>query len=403
MKRAFVITALGIGGGQALVLLVTPFLARIYSPADFGVYATVMAIASVVAAISALRFDASIPAAADEDVRLLLQAGIILPLVVCPLALFSLKATIDFTGWGRNLLDEVPIQSVLFVALFQGMVAVLLAYCTRAAWFGRSALIRLIQASGFAIFAIFAFGSLEFALAFGWIIALFFGLVVCGSAFSINSEGMFGAIRRTWRFPIMSVPMTLLDSMAVALPVMLLVDTFGSADAGAYTQVQRLIGAPLILCGLAVAQVFYKNAGDRYRNREPITSLFWGVVVGLSILGLAMLVFSVIAGEFAMGLLLGQGWRVDTWFITLTLIPVIARVVVSPVSSVFLIANRIGMLSTWQVLYFMVTLLVLLIAKGKLDFDRFILAFACSECFMYGVYLFLATRVVRQAQSRVLV
>lgn len=403
MKRALLVTASGIGGGQALVLLVTPLLARMYSPAQFGVYASVMAMAGVVAAISSMRFDASIPAAPDDDVLPLFQVGFILPIVVCPLVLYVFKTASGSVGIFLELLETVPITSVLLVSLFQGMVGVMLAYCTRAGWFGRSALIRLIQPSAFAALAMLAVLTLELALALGWVVALVCGMFICRSAFSINWRGMANAVRRTWRFPVLSVPMTLLDSIAVALPLMFIVGGFGSADAGAYSQVQRLIGAPLVLAGLAVAQVFYKYAGDSYRNSRPLAPLLWRVVGGLSALGFALLVFSLVAGEVVMGFLLGQGWRVDTWFVTLTLIPVIARMIVSPISSVFLIANRIGMLSVWQVLYFLVTLVVLMLAKSSLNFDRFLLAFACSECVMYGVYLFLAARVARQPQLKAFV
>lgn len=210
---------------------------------------------------------------------------------------------------------------------------------------------------------------------------------------------MLGAIRRTWKFPVMSVPMTLLDSLAVALPLLFILATFSGEDAGSYSQVQRLIGAPLVLAGLAVGQVFYKYAGDRYRSNEPIAPLLWLVVGGLSLIGFALLAVALAVGEYLLGFLLGQAWRVDTWFVILTLIPVVARVIVSPVSTIFLIANRIGMLSIWQVLYFIVTLSVLSVAKERLDFDHFILAFGCSECIMYGSYLFLAAHVAQQTRT----
>ena len=83
MRRDLLINAAGIGVGQLVVLLATPFLARIYSPSEFGQYAVLSAAAGVIATISSLRFDVALPAVSDDHVRPLFHIALALPFVVC--------------------------------------------------------------------------------------------------------------------------------------------------------------------------------------------------------------------------------------------------------------------------------------------------------------------------------
>lgn len=400
MRRDFLVTAFGIAGGQAIVLMATPILARIYTPADFGVYAAVMVAASVIATVASVRFEVAIPAVATEDVRPLFRLAIVLPFFICSAAVLLVMAISQFSELAASFFGNVPLWSVWLVAMLQGMVAVTLALCTRTGSFGQSAAIRVLQPIGFATTGMAKGVGLNGALALGWLVALIAGLHASRSALrSFNWKESIGAAQRSWKYPVLSVPVALLDTLAVALPIVFIVAAYGSSDAGSYSQVQRLMGAPLVLSGMAVAQVFYKHAGDRFRARQSIAPIMWRVVAGLLFVALALLALTVAVGEGLMGLLLGTGWRTDTGFIVLSLAPVLSRMVVSPVSSVFLVVERLGILAFWQVTYFIVTLVVLTAAKDCLDLEGFLLVFACNEFFMYGLYLALAAVVVRTGRE----
>lgn len=393
MKRAFFVTALGIGGGQAITLLASPWLARIYSPAQFGVYATVMALSGVVAAVSALRFDAAIPAAEEEDILPLLRIAIILPVIICSFLVLATAISVNYFNVAKNFLEDIPLIPVAFSAAFQGMFIVFSAYFVRAGNFEIAAIIRVLQPVVFTITAILSIVNLESAFAIGWIFAAVGGFLFCKKFVLWNKSLDYSVFRRNWRFPALSVPMTLLDSLTVALPLLLIVSSYGNENAGLYSQIQRIIGAPLLLVGMVAGQVFYKYAGDRYRSGEAIFPLMRLFFLGLSIAGVVLLSLSFFFGEQLVVLLLGSAWEMDRMLIIFALIPTVARMSVSPVSSVFLISRKMGTLAFWQVSYFVVTFSVLSVARANFGFDTFIIAFACTEIFSYAVYIFIASYI----------
>lgn len=96
-----------------------------------------------------------------------------------------------------------------------------------------------------------------------------------------------------------------------------------------------------------------------------------------------------------MKLLLGEGWRTDTMFLVLVLAPVVVRMAVSPISSIFLICNRLGLGVAWQLGYFIVTAGLLAYSYNRLDFDSFLVAFLVCELLSYSCYLMLAAIVAR--------
>lgn len=395
MKKDILINAAGIGGGQMLVLLATPVLARIYSPSQFGDYAALLAAAGVVATIASLRFDVALPAVPDADVRPLLHIAVGLPFVVSMVAVLiigSLAASIDALAGmvGSNLVWLAAIAAML------GSANVCQAFFVRAGDFKRVAGLKLLQPMTFAVVALMAWVGLSGALLVSWFAVLLVALFGCRSAlFSYDLQRSWEAVKGARKYPLLSAPVALLDTASLALPLLFIVAAFGNESGGNYSQVQRLLAAPLLLLGIAASQVFYKHAGDLHRSGAPVEPLLWRVIGTLFGIAVLLVIVTVVAGEPLMGLLLGAGWRTDLYFLLLSIAPVLFRMVVSPVSSVFLITNRLGLGSAWQVLYFIVTAGVILFAMGRFNLEGYLLALAGAELVMYILYLALAVGVAR--------
>jgi O-antigen/teichoic acid export membrane protein len=204
-----------------------------------------------------------------------------------------------------------------------------------------------------------------------------------------------------WRFPTISMPMALLDALALALPVLVMASAFGDQTAGNFSQVQRLIGAPLVLIATASSQVFMKYAGDKLRASQPVIPLIFKFLSIMSGLSLVVLVAVAVFGQSLLNFLLGDEWRTDTGFLLLVLLPVIFRVIASPISSVLILAHRIPLLAKWQTSYFVTTGCTLIAGARWLDFEGFLVALAINELLMYGIYLFLSVGVARRSENSV--
>jgi O-antigen/teichoic acid export membrane protein len=155
-----------------------------------------------------------------------------------------------------------------------------------------------------------------------------------------------------------------------------------------------------MLVGLAVGQVFLKHAGDLIRTSNSLTPLFLRVLRNLALLACLIVTIVVVAGDWALALFLGHGWRTDTMFLVLVILPVVFRTIVSPLSSVFLLHNRIGLAAVWQFTYFVVTASVIFLGRSSSSLDYLLVALVCSEFLMYLTYFLLAYFLVRRVNRR---
>jgi O-antigen/teichoic acid export membrane protein len=401
MRRDLVISAAGIGAGQFIVLLSTPVLARIYTPAQFGVYAAIVSCAAVIASVSSLRFDSAIPVVPAEDVSAISRLALILPVVVGPMVVSIVTLLPEGINQLKLSLTDGAWFAIAVVAVMQGVTATANSLCTRRGDFVLAALIKVVQPIAFAATAWLLVRDLSFALAISWIVALLVGLrAFRGVGLVTGWRDSTDAYRRAWRYPVIFAPVSLLDTLTQALPLLAIVSIFGGADGGNYSQVQRLIGAPLMLVGLAVGQVFLKHAGDLIRTSNSLTPLFLRVLRNLALLACLIVTIVVVAGDWALALFLGHGWRTDTMFLVLVILPVVFRTIVSPLSSVFLLHSRIGLAALWQATYFLVTASVIFFGRSSVSLDYLLAALVCSEFLMYSVYFFLAYSLVRRVDRR---
>lgn len=400
MRRDLLVTASGAGLGQIVVLLATPLLARIYSPGQFGVYAAIVSFAGVVATISALRYETAIPVVPTDEVPIISRLALLLPLFVAPLLVSAVALTPQAVALLKGNISREGAFVIAAVATIQGMIAVANALCTRRGEFVLAAFIRVLQPIGFVVIACLFVQDLSHALIASWLVAFLGGLYTFRNInFFSGWKSTVATCLRAWRYPVLYAPVSMLDTLTLALPVLAIITIFGDTNAGNYSQVQRLIGAPLLLVGLAVGQVFFKYAGDLLRSGQPLRPLFFKIFKNLLLLAIAIIAFVFIAGEQIITVFLGSAWRTDRTFLILVIAPVVFRSLISPLSSVFLLCHRIKTLAVWQFFYFVVTVIVIVIAQVELSFDGFLVALLCSEFAMYAIYFALASTVVHQADA----
>jgi O-antigen/teichoic acid export membrane protein len=398
IRRDLLTTLTGIGAGQLVLLVATPLLARAYGPHAFGVYSVIVAVSGVIATVAALRLDLAVTSARDEDVLPLARAALLLPLLVVPLAAAILSAVLVLPiarNWSFGATD---MPAIALIAIPQGLCLAASGLATRRGRFRTTAVMRIAQPLVFATLALTIVRHLAWAMAAGWVAALVAALPALRDVVARGvSRTIWPTIRREWRFPMISAPVALLDVLALALPLLFIAATFGEANAGNYAQVQRLVGAPLSMASVAVSQVFFKYAGDRFRADQPLIRLIRGVVLAMGGLACAVLLAIAAIGHPVLQWLVGPGWRTDTGFLILALCPVLCRVIASPVSTTLIVTGRLATIGKWQASYFVATFCTLYLAQRWLSFDGMLALFACSEFIMYAAYLLLSVRAAMDA------
>lgn len=242
---------------QALPLLLGPWLARLYSPQEFGVYHLFAAVAANLAVVACARYEFALPLAADEreaDVlRHLCLALLSVTTVLCVLA-GGAWALAQGAGWPAWL----PLAVVLLGALSLATLS-----ATRARRFEALAGARVLQHGGGAVAQVLA------GLLHGGVHGLIAApLVAVAAALALLRLGFVNAARPGWRalraaaqrhreFPLLNTPHAFLGALQDTVSVALIAAHLGSAAAGAWGLALRYLKAPATLVGGALSQALY--------------------------------------------------------------------------------------------------------------------------------------------------
>ena len=400
INRPVFLLALGGGIGPFFQLLAIHSLARLYSPNDFGNLALFMSMAGVLISISCLRYEFTITKV-DEDYEaastwlaffavLFTFLVIILLLVInLPIIFFPQIKDLGMRLW------EIPI-----FCLCGGIILVGLQTTLRRAKFALNAFFRSAQTIIFITIALFfnSINLIDSAVIGSIFIALIIFLYLYKTTPIVPFKEVRSLAKEFIKYPIYLVPTTFFDSAALAAPVFFISMSYGFETTGSYFQIQKITGAPLVLAAMVASQLFLKISSEACRAGKPSRGIFWKYFSILTIISLVIILFLYIGGEYIFTKLLGQGWRVDGYFLVLVTIPLVARLSVSPMSTVFITYNCVNLLSKWQFGYLFSTITVLYWASAVFSFDVFLIIFALHEILLYLIYLYMGNFVSQKVK-----
>jgi O-antigen/teichoic acid export membrane protein len=193
-------------------------------------------------------------------------------------------------------------------------------------------------------------------------------------------------------FPKYSVPAGLSSTLSTNLNNILISKFFSTAILGQYNIVEKILGAPSMLIGTAVGQVFFQRASREILNTGSIYNSFKNVAILLIFLSLGMfsIAYFIVANWFEF--IFGVEWK-ETGEFALILIPLFfVRFIVVPLTLVNNICEtqKFGMI--WQAGRLLLTLVIIYTAynTGK-DFGVFLEWYTYSIAayyFVVGLVLF---------------
>ena len=259
MWRAVLTLLAGGALAQALPLLLGPWLTRLYSPADFGLYHLCAAGAANAAVVACARYEFALPLAADEAEASALRA-LCRRLLLASMGL----AAVGGGGWAWASGQVWPLWLPAAVGAL-GMVSLATLNATRAQRFRGLAVARVVQHGGGALAQAGA-GLLQVGVS---------GLIVAPIAAALAAVAVLGwpgpaqaaraqlwarlraVARRHRSFPLLNTPHAFLGALQDTLAVALIAGSLGPAAAGAWGLALRYLKAPATLVGGAVSQALY--------------------------------------------------------------------------------------------------------------------------------------------------
>ncbi|WP_180168115.1 lipopolysaccharide biosynthesis protein [Acinetobacter sp. YH12035] len=322
--RNVLAVATGVAAAQAISLAFMPFLTRLYGPEAFGALAAFTAIINIITPLATLGYaNAIVMPKTDEEANAvarlsLVSAAIVSPIVLISVYVFQLQLA-KLTGLENqpNLLYLIPI-SLLLVALLSvaNQVAI------------REGLFKAKSSSYVASTFIMNLGKLGAGYISATGITLIIFLIISKlinyiilmarvpkvGAFNFRHwfglNGIQKAALDNKDFAIYRLPQSILNAAAVGLPVILLTNYYGSSAAGYYSLTTLILGAPVLLLGQSVGEVFYPKITNAIRQQAS-NSLQLVIKATLALGGVAIIPFGTVMlfGPDLFAFAFGEQWK----------------------------------------------------------------------------------------------
>jgi len=338
---------------QAVPILISPILTRLYTPADFGVLAVFLSVTAMIAVISTGRYEMAIMLPnEDKDGANLVALSLFIDIgisLVSFLILWAFNAPItrmlgtpQISVW----LYLVPI-SVFLTGLYQSLNY----WSNRRKQYIRLARSRVSKSIGSGAFNVgtgfFRTGS--FGLIGGEIFGQLLSSFVLGYQIYredrdqvkwISKERIKRNAARYQDFPKINSLHAFSDYFQQTLIISFITSFFGITILGSYSFTLRILKAPLGLIGASVAQVFFQKATETYNNGESLRPLVKKTMIQLAFIALPIFTVIIFFAPFLFGILFGAEWREAGRYAQLLSPWIFFSFITSPISQVPIIVNR---------------------------------------------------------------
>jgi O-antigen/teichoic acid export membrane protein len=392
-----------------IALLITPIIARLFDPGDFGIAAIWASACALLSHISSLKYELAIMLPADEDeadhlyslaLRILLAFfGIVVVVsVVAAFLPFGNTSAVDQHLW---LLWLAP-----GVLLF-GLMNIQEGWLSRRQKFSAigAAIIAGTSFTGLSRIAWgFLAGSSYAGLIVGQLIGLSARLLVqywrgggqaLRSAATVSKDALKKVGREYKDFPKLNASASLISSGAKNMPVLLLGFLYGPEPAGFYAMAMRLAQSPLRLVTISIHRVVYQRLAEIAAKERPLVRPYWMLCGGLLLLGIVPTILIVLFGPQIIELLLGPKWPEAGRYLQ-TVAPWLLMILITvPVSPTLNVIRRQEIWLQLQTASFALRLLVFLVAymfgaEPLMAIGAFVTAVVCiNTCYIVYIGWFL--------------
>lgn len=403
--RHFAVLFSGSAVAQALPVLASPLLTRLYSPAQFGEYALFVSGVNILSQLVCLKYDfAILTAKTDEEAAALLR---LCALLSGGLAL-ALAALLPFFGGVPAALGAGSggwFYLLPFGALFTGLFSALGHYNTRLLCYRRITAANILRSAVLlaAQLLLFYAGLGALALTLGQVLAYAAGsLLLCRRLPGRGSlKGLWGLARGYSAFPKFTLPGALCGTAAFGSISFFLAAFYSPVELGCYSLVNRVLSAPLALLSATVGQVYTRELTGACGGQGGAGRVFRRVVALLAAVSLPLFSLLWFAAPPLIAWLFGGEW-VQAGEMLRILLPMVAlRFLVSPVTSTGIVLGRQLPTMLWQAGLLLAALAPagLYALSGGLSLSAYLAVQSALLGVCYLVYLVYAARLVRKKRD----
>jgi len=410
LKSEFVRNVAMLFSGTALAqlvpLVITPILTRLYTPSDYGVLAVFVAVTSLIAVASTLRYDIAILMPSDDRTAM----AIMLLSILCVLIIAAIMVILIFIT--RSQIVQFIAMPSIVKWLYVMPLYVFFLGCSSALnyWLNRHKKFRNLAINRVAMAIVTAVATLAFGFyGFGYS-GLILGIVIGQFATLLMlvtwtwRDVRDGLPRTSWelirqsakvykKFPLFSLPSDFVNHLSQQLPALMMGRFFGAVVVGHFSFSQKILGAPLSLMSQSVCDVFKQRASSDYTKYGNCNHIFKSTFKSLTALSIIPLFLIFLLAPLIFKVVFGSEWEQAGQYTRYLVALYFFRFIVSPLSYVFFIANRQDADLIGQIVLLLVTIGSILLGAYLNNPDVAILSFSFGYAIVYGFYFLIARKL----------
>jgi O-antigen/teichoic acid export membrane protein len=351
-SRRVALLAGGAAVGQGVMVLASPLLSRLYTPADFGVLAIFLSINYLLTLVAALRYDMAILLPEDDD-----TAGVVLAL-----ALLTVCATSGLFGavlWlaGGEIVRRAGIPElgpylwlVPVTLLGSGVYLVLTGWAVRAGRYRAIAGTQLRQGIIVVLLQTVLSGLGTAGLLLGAATGQASGTETLGIAAwrrhghalrRLDVRRLLRVAARYRRFPLVGAPAALMNSVGLTLPTLVLGAFYNPQVVGWFALAQRVIARPVQLFAGSISQV-YNGEIAKALTTDPraLPRILARVIVLMAAIALPYIAVLTLAGPRLFSFVFGTAWTEAGVYARLLAVGFVFQACISPVGDTLELLQR---------------------------------------------------------------
>ncbi|HDC9204693.1 TPA: type 8 capsular polysaccharide synthesis protein Cap8K [Staphylococcus aureus] len=355
------------GIAQVILIITTPIITRLYSPAEFGEFTIFSNIAMILIPIINARYDLLIVNAKnDRSANILSQISFLISLLI----LLILIPILAISAWlyPNFILDFIFIIIMLFLV---SLTNIFTNYLNKERKYKVLSLINVLRAGSMAllqiIFGLLSLGSLGLIIGFSlsYITGITLGYKTFKKHFNIvrNKEETKALFLENKNQLVYSTPSILLNSLSFSVVVFFIGILYTNTEVGIYGMAIRVLGIPVTIISLGLSKIFMQQANDYYIERGNFRNLLLKFSSTLVIVSIILYVPLYLFSEELVNILLGHSW-VDAITVIKIVIPLfVIRLIVSTVSLSVIVLQKQQLELILQALFLIGTTVTFVISK----------------------------------------
>ena len=386
---------------QLISISTAPVLYRIYNKEHYGTLGIYMAIIGIVGVFSTLQYLQAIMLEKDDDgainamwLNRFINIAFSIFIFILIAALFNF-----ITDWFKNPILNKWLWLIPISIFFNGQNQIFSIWANRKKEYNILTFNNILLAITTPLVSI-CLGLLinnETGLFIGLVVGQIFPSLILYFAlkrkynlgFSQTNKSIIFKLAKDYKsFPIYSLPSELINNITNQLPIFMLNSFVGVAAVGVYNLAVRMLGLPISLIGGAISSVFQQKATEQFNNTGNCRVLFVKTLKTLFYISILPTLIIVIFGPKLFAFIFGNNWFEAGVYAQILIALFFGKLVVSPLSYLFLIANKQKEDFLWH-MWMLISNVLIFYFMFKLNYDvkSVLLVYSLNYLFIYFIYI----------------